>query len=101
MAAEKARLTVSLAMIGARGPASDFAMSRIAGPSMPFGVRIVLVACALFAPAAPAQTPPPPTLTDAAKAMIGAWEISNAAKDKVCAGAAPTDATSVSRAKPT
>jgi hypothetical protein len=33
------------------------------------------------ASAAPAQTP---TLTDAAKAMLGAWEISNAARDKTC-----------------
>jgi Protease inhibitor Inh len=81
MAAEKSRLTVPSAMIGARRPTSNSAMS---GIPLPSAIGIVLAA-ALFAAAARAQTPPPPALTDAAKAMIGAWEISNAAKDKVCA----------------
>jgi hypothetical protein len=55
---------------------------------MPFSVRIALAACLFSCCAVQAQTPPPPPLpspmTDAAKAMIGAWEISNAARDKTC-----------------
>ena len=40
-----------------------------------------MIAVALFAAGAAAQAPAP---SDAAKAMVGAWEISNAARDKTC-----------------
>jgi hypothetical protein len=42
-------------------------------------IPIVLVLSALIAGSAAAQAP-----SDAAKAMVGAWEISNAARDKTC-----------------
>jgi Protease inhibitor Inh len=44
-------------------------------------VRLVLIAFGLSVVAAQAQAPAP---SDAAKAMVGAWEISNAARDKTC-----------------
>lgn len=55
-------------------------------PREPFGAvgRLSLVAAAAaIAGIAHAQTPA--TLSEPAKAMIGAWEISNAARDKRCA----------------
>src|SRR6185295_2885646 len=58
----------------------------------PLRVALVLAA-ALAADAVRAQAPPP-TLTDAGKAMLGAWEISNAAKDKICPLAFRSDAAS-------
>lgn len=45
----------------------------------------VALAVIFSASIAMAQAPTPPTLTEAGKAMIGAWEISNAARDKRCA----------------
>jgi Protease inhibitor Inh len=42
-------------------------------------VRLVLISLGLVVGAAQAQAP-----SDAAKAMVGAWEISNAARDKTC-----------------
>ena len=53
----------------------DFAMGRSAG--------VAFLAVIFSAGAANAQTPA--TLSEPAKAMIGAWEISNAARDKRCA----------------
>jgi hypothetical protein len=44
-------------------------------------IGLLVIALTVCAGAA-AQTPPPPT--DAARAMVGAWEISNAARDKTC-----------------
>jgi hypothetical protein len=77
-------------MIGACPMASSHMMSTIVRHCVPAVAGISLIACALFGEAR-AQTPPP-TLTDAAKAMIGAWEISNAAKDKLCAVAFKAEA---------
>jgi hypothetical protein len=65
-------------------------MAMSATPLRPLSIAVVLVA-ALAAAVARAQTPPL-TLTDAAKAMLGAWEISNAAKDKICPVAFKADA---------
>jgi hypothetical protein len=48
---------------------------------MPKRVLAALFVAMLTAHSAPAQTPPP----DSAKEMVGAWEISNAARDKTCA----------------
>jgi hypothetical protein len=45
-----------------------------------FGLLVIGVG--LVSGSAAAQAPP--ALTDAAKAMVGAWEISNAARDKTC-----------------
>ncbi len=45
-------------------------------------IGLLLIAFALSAGGARAQTPP--AESDAAKAMVGAWEISNAARDKTC-----------------
>jgi hypothetical protein len=78
-----------IAMIAARGPVIRSAMPRIATFVARAATAFVAV-CAL-AVHSDAQTPAP-TLTDAAKAMIGAWEISNAAKDKVCAVAFKAEA---------
>jgi len=44
-------------------------------------IRFAVIAFALSAAAAHAQAPEP---SDAAKGMVGAWEISNAARDKTC-----------------
>ena len=44
-------------------------------------IRFAVIAFALGAAAAHAQAPEP---SDAAKDMVGAWEISNAARDKTC-----------------
>ena len=44
-------------------------------------IRFAVIAFALGAAAAQAQAPEP---SDAAKGMVGAWEISNAARDKIC-----------------
>src|SRR3954467_9263362 len=44
-------------------------------------IRFAVIAFALGAAAAHAQAPEP---SDAAKGMVGAWEISNAARDKTC-----------------
>src|SRR5437763_14004082 len=45
------------------------------------GVVLALIALGMSAIEAPAQAPAP---TEAAQAMVGAWEISNAARDKTC-----------------
>ena len=44
-------------------------------------IRFAVIALALSAGAAQAQAPEP---SEAAKGMVGAWEISNAARDKTC-----------------
>ena len=53
-----------------------------------FGRVIVIAALLAFGSAngALAQTPPPaaPEMDDSAKAVVGAWEISNADRDKIC-----------------
>jgi hypothetical protein len=56
------------------------------GPSasrfpMPLRACLVLFGLGLFAAVAGAQAPAP---SDAAKAMVGGWEISNAARDRTC-----------------
>jgi hypothetical protein len=51
------------------------------GFSMSGRVRFALIALVLFAGVADAQAPAP---SEAAKGMAGAWEISNAARDKTC-----------------
>src|SRR5215467_9997302 len=48
---------------------------------MPARACVAVIALALSAAGAGAQAPAP---SDAAKAMVGAWEISNAARDKTC-----------------
>src|SRR5438132_10958638 len=48
---------------------------------MPARACLAVIALALSAAGAGAQAPAP---TDAAKEMVGAWEISNAARDKTC-----------------
>jgi len=48
---------------------------------MPVRVCLAVMAVALSAASAAAQAPVP---SDAAKEMVGAWEISNAARDKTC-----------------
>ena len=48
---------------------------------MPVRACLVVIALALSAAGAGAQAPAP---SDAAKDMVGAWEISNAARDKTC-----------------
>jgi hypothetical protein len=48
---------------------------------MPVRVCLAVMAFALSAAGATAQAPAP---SDAAKEMVGAWEISNAARDKTC-----------------
>src|SRR5262245_52278969 len=48
---------------------------------MPARAPLAVIAVALSAAGAAAQTPAP---SDAAKEMVGAWEISNAARDKTC-----------------
>src|SRR5262245_59625446 len=49
--------------------------------SMPARACVAVIALALSAAGAGAQAPAP---SDAAKEMVGAWEISNAARDKTC-----------------
>jgi Protease inhibitor Inh len=51
------------------------------GISMSARVRLALIALGLSAGVADAQAPAP---SEAAKGMVGAWEISNAARDKTC-----------------
>jgi hypothetical protein len=51
------------------------------GLSMSGRVRFALIALGLSAGVADAQAPTP---SEAAKGMVGAWEISNAARDKTC-----------------
>ena len=59
-------------------------MSLIRDSVMPCRVSLfALLTCAGFAASAHAQ--PAPSASDAAKAMVGAWEISNAERDKRCA----------------
>src|SRR5271166_4906220 len=53
----------------------------LAGAPMSRPVLLVVVALGISMTAAPAQAP---AAGDAAKAMVGAWEISNAARDKTC-----------------
>jgi hypothetical protein len=48
---------------------------------MPLHACLVVLGLALFAGIARAQAP---AASDAAKAMVGGWEISNAARDKTC-----------------
>src|SRR5437660_8137353 len=48
---------------------------------MPARACLAVIAVALSAAGAAAQAPAP---SDAAKEMVGAWEISNAARDKTC-----------------
>src|SRR5947209_17873405 len=48
---------------------------------MPARACLAVIALALSAAGAGAQAPAP---SDAAKEMVGAWEISNAARDKTC-----------------
>src|SRR6516225_1365286 len=48
---------------------------------MPARACVAVIALALSAAGAGAQAPAP---SDAAKDMVGAWEISNAARDKTC-----------------
>src|SRR3981081_1550585 len=48
-------------------------------PPMRGGVVLALIALGMSAIEAPAQAP-----AEAAQAMVGAWEISNAARDKTC-----------------
>src|SRR5262245_3685879 len=45
-------------------------------------IGLLLIALFLYGGGPEAQTPP--AASDAAKAMVGAWEISNAARDKTC-----------------
>jgi Protease inhibitor Inh len=45
-------------------------------------IGLLLIALGLAAGSSGAQTPP--SASEAAKAMVGAWEISNAARDKTC-----------------
>ncbi len=61
----------------------DVARPMIGGLVMSRSVSVCLIAIALSAGTARAQAPA--ALSDPAKAMIGAWEISNAARDKTCA----------------
>jgi hypothetical protein len=49
------------------------------------GRAVILAAAFAVAGVAYAQTPTPTTLSEPGKAMVGAWEISNAARDKRCA----------------
>jgi hypothetical protein len=91
MAAETTGLTVTMRQDGARDDVVGL-------PSMPMSIktrgavgRLTLLAAALaIAGLAHGQTPA--TLSDPAKAMIGAWEISNAARDKRCAVSFKADA---------
>src|SRR6266540_2057079 len=46
---------------------------------------LVFAALLLLAQAARAQPAPPPAGSEAAKAVVGAWEISNADRDRTCA----------------
>jgi len=48
---------------------------------MPDRIRFAVIALALSAAVAQAQAPEP---SETAKGMVGAWEISNAARDKTC-----------------
>jgi hypothetical protein len=61
----------------------------VSGVSMPERVLPALLALALCAVAANAQAPTP---SDAAKGMVGAWEISNAPRDKTCPATFTLDA---------
>src|SRR5258708_800231 len=54
---------------------------RFGFPPMPARACLAVIALALSAVGAGAQAPAP---SDAAKEMVGAWEISNAARDKTC-----------------
>jgi hypothetical protein len=44
----------------------------------------ILFAVAVVAPAGAQETPQPPALSEAANALLGAWEFSNADHDKIC-----------------
>jgi len=50
------------------------------GAGMKIGAGLIVAAMLIARPAAFAQTP-----SEAVKAMLGAWEISNADRDKACA----------------
>src|SRR5262249_58929934 len=65
---------------GMTGRARDVSVRRtVLGFPMPARASLALIVLALSAVSVAAQAP-----SDAAKEIVGAWEISNAARDKTC-----------------